>query len=145
MKKRIKMLFEQVLLVSFLINLAVGIEGVYFWIKDGEFYYRAILPFSVIIGSILTCLPSGLIYTEEVVKPAVRSIRIALHAVITCAVIMLTGYVFKWYTNFNEALYVFVAFVVIYILVWIVMYWLGKSDEKAINNALELYNGTGSE
>ena len=47
------------------------------------------------------------------------------------------GWLFNWYSELEGALYIVGIFTFVYLFVWVASSWMGASDQKHINNALE--------
>lgn len=132
-KKMIKTLCEQIMMVSFGILVAISIEEIVNYMLGNSFSLQWYITISIIIVSVLGCLPNLILYSSW----GNKKIRIAIHFILEFAVVMGGGYLFQWYTN---ALYFGItaaSMTVIYCMVWVGSTLLYRYDERRINMALD--------
>ena len=136
---KIKILFNQTLMISTAILFGVGIQMLicHFFENDDILTWPWYVPLSIVLTGFLCSLPTMvLIYDTEV--PGKRMlVRIAIHFVLVGSVVSLCGFLFKWYETLDEYLPILIMYIVIYLFVWAATGWLTKSDEKKINAAIK--------
>ena len=59
-----------------------------------------------------------------------------LHFICLKYVVIICGYVFRGYSSSLEFITIMIAYIIIYISVWLISWWFGKRDEEIINQAL---------
>lgn len=125
-------------MISTGILFILGVDG---WIgKIGgkeEMLLPWYAPFSIIIVGILCALPTMIFATEKELSKSSFRIRILLHFLLLFAIVSLAGYLFEWYRDVGDYVFVMSAFVVLYLLVWLGSVLLNRYDEALINRALE--------
>jgi len=134
--KKIKLIAEQTFLLTFLIMLVMGLEGLVSYLRHDPIQFDWYIPFSAIIGSFFCCLPSLLFFTEKPLsKNQYRLLRL-FHFLLIYGIVIGFGWLFHWYTNFKYFLIISVAYVINYFLIWNFSLLIYKHDEKLINEAL---------
>lgn len=125
-------------MISIGILFAFGVDGLISKIGGRDrlilFWYT---PFSIIITGILCALPTLIFNSESELSRSAFRIRIILHFLILFAVVSLAGYLFNWYDDVRDYLFVMGSYFMIYILVWIGSILLRRYDENLINQALQ--------
>lgn len=131
---KLKMLFTQASFISVGIFLGVGIAQLIYHLIGDSFALEWYFTLSVIFTGLLCSLPS-LLLTDSNAKNF--KLRLALHFSILFIAVSLLGLLFKWYTNIFGYAIVMGIFVCVYAFTWLIMLWIYKCDDKAINNALD--------
>ncbi len=136
---RIKLVFNQSMMVSSAILFGLGIEALITHLmgEDKYFEWDWYVPLSIIATGVLSSLPSMLLADGEKVTRKQAYIRIAIHFVCVYLIVIGCATVFDWYdTAFGFGIISFM-YVLIYLFVWASSWWLLKADEKKINEALK--------
>lgn len=134
--KNIKLLFQQALMISTGILLIIGIEGLVYRIKGVEFLLPWYMPFSIILTGVLCAVPT-MIFTYNKDSKINFKTKIGIHFLLLLMVVSMMGYMFHWYTNLLGYLIVILAYILIYVFVWIGTGFLYRHDENMINKALK--------
>ncbi len=132
---KIRILFLETLLISFFMVLLIGVEGLLCAVFEQDYELSWYIPLSIVGVAVASSLPSLWLFAEKNGKITLP--RIIVHGLMCYAIVMTAGYFFKWYTTFRYFVVTSVMFVLIYILVWLGEFFLGKRDEKQINKALD--------
>ena len=136
---KIKILFNQTLMISTAILFGVGIQMLirHFLKNDDMLTWPWYVPLSIVLTGFLCSLPTMvLIYDTEISRKRML-VRIAIHFVLVGSIVSLCGFLFKWYETLDEYLPILIMYIVIYLFVWAATGWLTKSDEKKINAAIK--------
>jgi len=134
---RIKWLFQQAMMISFGILVGLSIEAIYYQIIGDSITLAWYHPISILIAGVLCSLPSIFLELTKDLPKNKNRLGIALHFVFLFIIVMIIGYVFKWYRHLDGALFVAIEYVGVYIFVWLASMWIGLVDEKKINDALD--------
>ena len=136
--EKLKLIFLQTMIISFGMLVMIGISAMLFHFEgEGELTLYWYYPLSMVLSSFLCALPSLLFYSAYKMSRRGFHICVLLHFLIVFAIVMGSGYVFHWYTQWHGAIVVAVEYVVIYFFVWFVTYWVGLTEQKKINKALD--------
>ena len=136
---KIKVLFNQTLMISTAILFGVGIQMLicHFTSEDDVLTWPWYVPLSIVFTGFLCSLPTmALIYDTEVSRKGML-VRIGIHFILVGGIVSLCGFLFKWYETLGEYLPILVMYILIYIFVWAATGWLTKADEKKINEAIK--------
>lgn len=134
--KKIKLILEQTFMLSFLMQVVMGLEALYAHFTNDSITFSWYVPLSIIFASFLCSIPTLIFMTErELPKPLQRMLPL-LHCILLYVLVMGMGYLFRWYTNMTYFLVTSVSYFVIYALVWSFSRFLLKYEEKLINDAL---------
>lgn len=125
-----------VVMINFFINLILGLETLISFLINGGSSLAWHFPLSILLGSILSALPTLLLYNKDD-EWDFSFKRIALHFILTLLIVTLLGYVLRWYTTVKGFFIVEFLFIIVYLLVWAFAFFIFKTDEKNINKALE--------
>lgn len=128
------MLFQHTMMISFGILIGMSLEGV-MYLNDIDF--RWYHPLSVVVTSVLCSIPSLILCSERELPRNKFRIRIAIHFLLLFTMVLGLGWLFNWYSKLEGALYIVGIFTFVYLFVWVASSWMGASDQKHINNALE--------
>ena len=134
-----KLIYNQTLMISTGILFGMGVRTVVLYFISGEetISWQWFIPISIIITGFLCALPSLILYWANDNKKISIQLAEALHCVAVLAVVSLCGYLFQWYSNLKEYLFIALLYVLIYGAVWVYTIWMFKSDEKKINQAID--------
>lgn len=130
MREKVRMIFLQMTLIGFLILVWFSVVCAF-----ADYQPEWYTPLSIVVIAFLTSLPTLILGNGE--NGRTGKLRIALHYLALLAIVLLGGYVFKWYSGLDGGICLFIVFSVIYISVWIYTSLMYKHDERAINEALE--------
>ena len=133
---KIKMLFQQTTMISSMVLLAIGIEGVVRHMAGFDFILEWYHPLSIVLTGFLGALPTPLVWNKSNRRKKFLFMLVA-HCILLFGVVSLMGFLFRWYSNAVEYMFVAIAFFVIYVLVWIATFWLVRRDEVKINRAIQ--------
>lgn len=131
---KLKMIFQQTMMVSFGIVMCMGIEGI---VYRADVVFRWYHPISIVITGLLCSFASLILYFEHEVPRRKYVGRIILHFALLFVMVMGLGWLFKWYTKPDGAIFLAVLFFGVYIFVWVASFWMGSFDQKKINSALD--------
>ncbi len=137
MREKLRLLFDQTMMVSTGILFLLGIEGVvcHFTGRGFEIYWY--YPISIILSGFFCGLLTMLFWTEIMVSMGLGFwLRVVLHCILELGIISLAGWIFRWYTTGSEYLIVMIFYFLIYGFVWLATLWMQKMDEEKINQAL---------
>ena len=134
-----KMIFHQTLIIATAILFGIGIQNLLEYVNRGDeqIVCQWYLPLSIILTSFLCSLPTLLLMEGEEAGRKRMIGRIVLHFFTIFLTVSACGYLFRWYTDWQEYLPIAVMIVLIYGFVWAAMCWIAKKDEKKINEALK--------
>lgn len=133
---RLKMLFQQTTMISAMVLLATGLEGVVKHIAGKDFILEWYHPLSIILTGFLGALPTPLVIHRDLGRKQYLFL-IAGHCILLFGVVSLMGFLFHWYSNGADYLFVVIAYFVIYVLVWAASLWLARRDEAKLNRAIQ--------
>ena len=137
-KEKVKIIFEQTLMITTGIFFMVGIGGVITHLQGGSYSLDWYLPLSIILIGFLCSLPTLLLKEADGGRSGV--LRIILHCLSLFVIVSAAGYIFKWYTDYSGYISVVIIFLVVYAFVWSASLWMSKIDEAKINKALEQFH-----
>jgi len=138
---KLKMWFEQWMLVSFAILVGIVIEGVAYRLIDGDPLSGFVLNWYQLLSVVLTGMVCGiptvlLIDDDSPVKiPFVW--RLMIHAAFLFIVVTVIGKIFDWYVSLSGFIMLTVIYVLVYAFVWFAALWLHKQEDSKINKALD--------
>ena len=115
-------------------SLGMGLNDILLGYPPQTFIRTIIAKF---IMGFLCALPSLILYWVDENKKISAPLAEGLHCVAVFVIVSLGGYLFQWYTNLREYLFIVFLYVVIYGAVWAYTIWMWKSDEKKINRAID--------
>jgi hypothetical protein len=135
---RLKLIFNQTLMISTGILFGLGIKALIAYISGDqvEISWQWFIPLSIVFTGFLCAIPSVIFLDDEDPFHMHISVKITLHFLAILGVVSICGRLFGWYSDFKEWLAIAVMYVIIYFFVWVATFWLAKSDENKINNAL---------
>lgn len=137
---RLKLWFEQTMIISFAIFVGIIIEGLVNSVFFGDDLFQFSLSWfqilSVILTGALCSVLTILFLTDMNISRNKFIVRIVLHCLGLYLIVSLFGWFFKWFTNPTGFIMVSVIFVLVYVFVWTVSLWIHKRDDYKINKAL---------
>ena len=136
--KKGKLIFSQTLMISTGILFGVGVQALINHLSTGaeNLEWQWYIPLSVILTGFLCALASLFILEDEGRSVSRSRIRIVLHFIFMFLVVAGCGYLFGWYDTAAGLAVIGGMYVLIYGFVWIGSLWIGKADEKKINEAI---------
>ena len=137
-KEKVKIIFEETLMITTGIFFMVGIGGVITHLQGGSYSLDWYQPLSIIFIGFLCSLPTLLLKEADGGRSGV--LRIILHCLSLFIIVSVAGYIFKWYTDISGYISVVIIFFVVYAFVWISSLWMSKIDETKINKVLEQFH-----
>lgn len=133
---KLKILFQQTTMISAMILLATGLEGVVKHMAGKDFILEWYHPLSFILTGFLGALPTPLVMPRDLGRKQYLFL-IASHCILLFGVVSLMGFLFHWYSNGADYLFVVITYFIIYVLVWAATFWLARRDEAKINQAIQ--------
>ena len=134
--KKIKLIMEQTFLLTFLIMVIMGVEGLISYLSHDPLQFSWYIPFSAILVSFLSCLPTLMFFSEKPMSKRRFLIIKVVHFFLVYAIVLGAGWMFHWYTNLKYFIVISIAYLINYLLVWHFSLLLQKYEEKLINEAL---------
>ena len=138
--KKLKIVMEQTMLVSFLVLCAVSLIGLLVMRKN-EWSFDWYTPGSILVASFLCSLVTVLlIYNDKYDKELsslMHNLVTLLHFVLMYIIIIVFGHLCNWYKTKNGFVQITVIFVVVYAAAWVGTGIMFRHDEKLISDALE--------
>ena len=136
--KKGKLIFSQTLMISTGILFGVGVQALINHLSTGteNLEWQWYIPLSVILTGFLCALASLFILEDEGKSVSRSRIRIVLHFIFLFLVVAGCGYLFGWYDTAAGLAVIGGMYVLIYGFVWVGSLWIGKADEKKINEAI---------
>lgn len=136
MKGKLKLIFDQTLMISTGILFLLGVEGVVSHFTGGEFDLYWYHPISIVLTGFCCSFPT-LIFGEDFLGGRLFWLRVVFHCLIEWGIVSLAGWIFHWYSNGQGYLIVMIFYFLIYGFVWLASIWMQKIDEEKINQALQ--------
>lgn len=133
---KLKMLFQQTTMISAMILLATGLEGVVKHMAGIEFVLEWYQPLSIVLAGFLGALPTPLVWNRDCSRKQFPFL-LAVHCTLLFGIVSLMGFLFHWYSSGSDYLFVVIVYFIIYVLVWVITYWLERCDEAKINQAIK--------
>ncbi len=141
MINKIKLLLLQTMMISFAILFLIVVQGALFHLIFGtplnSFSLDWTQLLSILLSGAVCSVPTVIFLDEDTGKKEKYWPKIVLHCIGLYIVIVLMGYIFKWYTEAAGFIAVSVMFFAIYVFVWFATLWFRKQDDKKINKALD--------
>lgn len=134
---RIKILFQQVLMISTGILFIAGIDGVVSFVKGTDFFFPWYYPFSIILLGFLCALPTFLFILKDWGKRVHFIVRLILHYLSVWVITSIIGWGFHWYSDWIQFLKTTIEYTMIYVFVWVTTLWFIRTEDKKINQALK--------
>ncbi|WP_035777081.1 hypothetical protein [Butyrivibrio sp. AE3004] len=138
--KKIKILIEQTLMVSFMTQCYVSLYGLLVMKKYG-YQFDWYIPGSIVIASFLCSLITVfLLYGKSDRKNysiLIHYIRVIAHFILLYVIIMGIGYLCYWYRGIWGFILTSVIYVIIYAGTWVGTILIFRHEEKLISKALD--------
>ncbi len=138
---KIKIWFEQCVMVTAAILAGVVIEGLlyhFIWGEDlSSFRLDWYQMFSLVLTGFLCGIPTVILIQDEKSLKIPFWLRIVMHCIFMYLVVISIGKIFKWFSDGTGFMIVTVIFLVIYVFVWVATMWLHKKEDDKINKALD--------
>ena len=134
MKKAIKLVFTEFFLIYTLVSLGIALMSL---ISNTHFDWPWYMPFEILGVSISTSLSTLVHLSKKELSKNEVIIRNILHVVILLAIVFPFGYLFKWWSNWEGAIFVGCIFLFVYVLVFVIIYFIEKKESNKINKALK--------
>ena len=133
----VKKLFVQSMIISTSILFLNGVNAVIQHFRGIDISLAWYHPISIVLTGILCALPTVLLQNREQWSRKTLWLRVSLHCLALCAVVLGAGWLFKWYVDWESFASTGIIFFIVYAFVWLSSLWLDKRDEKKINHALD--------
>lgn len=137
MMTKFKLMFEQVLLISFGIVIVMSFGGIFAHFTEHDIYFSWYHLLSIPLTGIACSLPSMLLMEMEHMSRKGMILRMVLHCVLVYAITMIMGCLFSWYDSVVGFVAVTVSYFLVYHFVWVGASILGKQEAHEINAALD--------
>ncbi len=135
--KKLKIVMEQTMLVSFLVLCVVSLNGLLVMRKN-EWSFDWYTPGSILVVSFLCSLVTVLLlYNDKELSALMHNLMTLLHFVLMYIIIIVFGHLCNWYTTMHGFAFISVIFVVVYAAAWVGTGIMFRHDEKLISDALE--------
>lgn len=137
MKKIFKLYINIFLAVTvsllFILSLIYTLSGIDF--------YSIFYPWQILFTGAISSLPIFVVtlFDKEPTKKQFY-LRQALHFVLTLTIVLVVGFIFKWYHTFIDFMSVSITVIIIYVIVYLYVYFTTKTETKNINKALQKFN-----
>lgn len=137
--KKLKLIFNQTLMISTAILFGIGIQSLLLHFTQGTevLRWQWYIPLSIVLTGFVCSLPTRFFLSIDHLSKGMLYLRIAIHFVSIGGIVSLCGYLFRWYESLQAYLPILAMYVVIYCFVWIATAWMVKLDEKKINDAIK--------
>ena len=135
---KFKLIFNQTLMISSAILFGLGIEELVEFLMTGDkqLTWQWYIPLSIILCAFVCSVPS-IIFIDDYSAGRVFMLKVVIHFICIFAAVSLFAKLFGWYDSFRGYLVIAVMIFVVYGFTWAATYWLAKSDEAKINEALD--------
>ena len=137
--KKIKVIMEQTMLVSFLVLCIVSLYGLSVMRKN-EWCFDWYTPGSIVVSSLLCSIVTVLLlYNDWYYKASAlkHNLITILHLILIYVIIMVFGHICNWYTTTNGFIMISVYFLIVYAGAWVGTGLMFRHDEKLISDALD--------
>lgn len=134
--KKIKILFEQAILISVGIIICMSIEATVYHLLGDDIALRWYHPLSILLTGICCAFPSLILFNSDSSNSSNFMVRIIIHAALLYVMVIGFGYIFNWYKEIDGFIFLSCSFLLVYAFVWVSQSWLSKKDENEINSAL---------
>lgn len=134
--KKIIDIFHQTLIISTGILFLIGIEGFFSFLQGEPIYLSWYQPLAIILTGFLCSLTIRILPFDRELSKGKWMIYITVHFLINLMIVLLMGYLAKWYSDYSGFFIVLSFYIIIYACVWAGMFWFAKYEERIINQAL---------
>lgn len=137
--KIIKTILLQAMMISYGILAEISISIAIAHLMGGESWILEWYhPLSFILCGLLGAIPTYIFRNMESLSRKQFVVRLILHCLVLYAIVMLFGYIFKWYTVPDGFIAVSIGFFIVYAFVWLATYFFYRQEDKAINAAIDM-------
>ena len=140
MKEWIKVVGMHFFIITVGVMFFTSIEPLFECGFSSELIYPAWYPWMVMLVGIVGAVPTLLFHFKKEPTKKQFFVRTLLHFAVIETLIMVMGYIFKWYTTLSGAVTVFVMILAVYVFVWFFTIKLDYSLADNINEALKKIN-----
>lgn len=135
---KLKLIFNQTLMISCGILFGLGIEEMVEFLMTGDksLTWQWYIPLSIIFAAFVCSVPSVIFY-HDYGSGRVFGLKVLIHFICIFATVSFFAWLFGWYSTFGGYLVIAIMIFIIYGFVWVATYWLLKKDEEKINEALD--------
>lgn len=133
---KIKILFQQVCMISTGTLFVIGINGAVSCLTGESFDFPWYYPFSIILLGLLCALPTHFFILDKWGRAEGFVRNLILHWLSLWAVTAAVGWIFQWYSTLEELLVITVEYTVVYIFVWTASLWSLREEDRKINQAI---------
>lgn len=135
--KKIKIIFNQALMISTAILFGLGVQALIRHLqgKEAMIEWPWYIPLSIIITGFLCALPTWFLLEDDR-PPKWYRLCVPVHFFALWGIVSLCGFLFRWYTGIREYIPIVIMYVIIYAFVWIATTWISKREENKINEAI---------
>ncbi|MDO5100774.1 MAG: DUF3021 family protein [Eubacteriales bacterium] len=132
--EQLKNIVLQAMFIAVSIFAILGIQMLIGHMNTGRQSYEFLwyTPLAILATAFISALPSIILYTEGRIGVG----RYLLHFFSVAVIVMVAGRLFVWYRSVKGFFMLLLMFMLVYGLTWLVMAWLTKREEQAINQAL---------
>ena len=137
---KFKLWLEQTMMISFAILVGIIIEGACYSLFGSpvyEFQMTWLQLVSIVLTGAVCSLPTIIWLADSEVSKRGFIIRLILHCIGLYVIVVVFGWLFKWFTQLDGFIFMTVIYFVVYVFVWIVTLWFHKRDDNKINKALD--------
>ena len=134
-----KIIFNQTIMISTAILFGLGIQMIiqHFISGSETLVLDWYIPISICLTGFLCSLPTYFLLDLDTLEKKVMWMRIGIHFILVGGIVVLCGYLFDWYGDLFDVRKIVIMYSIIYVFVWIITAWIGKSDEIKINAAIK--------
>lgn len=134
---KLKILFQQVLMISTGILFIIGINGTRSYLTGSDFDFPWYYPFSIILLALLCALPTSFFILNDWGVHEHFILNLILHYLSIWIITSTIGWIFNWYSSWRQLLEITIEYSAIYLFVWVTTLWFIKVEDKKINQALK--------
>lgn len=134
MKKTFKLVLTEFFLIYTLVSLGIALMSL---ISNTHFDWPWYMPFQILGVSILTSLSTLVHLSKKELSKNGMIVRTILHVLLLLAIVFPFGYLFKWWSTWEGAIFVLCIFLFVYTLVFVIIYFVEKKESNKINEALK--------
>ena len=137
--QKAKIIFHQTVMISAAILFGIGVQMILQHCISGaeSLTLNWNVPISICLTGFLCSLPTYFLLDLDSLKKNVMWMRIVIHFILVGGIVVLCGYLFDWYGDLFDVRKIVIMYSIIYVFVWIITAWIGKSDEIKINAAIK--------
>lgn len=137
MMGKLRIIFQQTLMVAIGILLIFGAEGVAAHVMGKDYIIEWYQPFTIICTGFLCSLPTLFLIYDENAEKSGWLLRLLLHCLTELAVVSAAGFFFRWYGSLKRFCIFVVEYFAVYLFACLATIFVCKTDEIRINEALK--------